>query len=175
MIKCVMLVDMLISFDHNQLSSAFKGKYFGQNPLFFPLPSTEIPLFLPCFLVKKVVKCRSMITVGAKRQIILYFLFSKWVTLNRNGKKTGKNRSNNAKTGRFFRDIFFACSWIFPCFLARWIFSTHPRGGRFWPKYLPLKENVDTSPTLQHSLWNLSGLYHNWNVSNRIFICALSN
>ena len=30
-----------------------KGKYFGQNPLFFPLPSTEIPLFLPCFLVKK--------------------------------------------------------------------------------------------------------------------------
>ena len=37
----------------SSFSFSVKGNYSGQNPLFFPLPSTEISLFLPCFLVKK--------------------------------------------------------------------------------------------------------------------------
>ena len=136
MIKCVMLVDMLISFDHNQLSSAFKGKYFGQNPLFFPLPSTEIPLFLPCFLVKKVVKCRSMITVGAKRQKFCTFYSQNELHWTEMARKQGKTGQITQKQEGFLGISFSLAAEFFPVFWQGEFFP--PPGGSLLAKIFTL-------------------------------------
>ena len=50
--------------------------------------------------------------------------------------KTGKNRSNYAKTGRFLRIYFSSATEFLPCFLARWFLST-PRGVTFGQNIYP--------------------------------------
>ena len=87
-------------------------------PYFFPLPSTEISLFLPCFLVKKRRSNVEVCSKMARSAKILYFLFSKWVRMDKNSTKTGKNRSNYAKTGRFLGIYFSSAALFLPCFLA---------------------------------------------------------
>ena len=47
----------------------------------------------------------------------------------RKSMKTGKNRSNYAKTGRFLRIYSSSAAEFLPCFLAKWIFFQPPGGG----------------------------------------------
>ena len=70
-----------------------------------------------------------MVKVGAKRRNFVLLAFGSQDGLQ----WTGKDRSNYARTGGLFTDLFFVCSWISSMFF--W-----PVGGRgrFWPKYLPL-------------------------------------
>ena len=92
-----------------------KGKYFGQNPLFFPPLVNEIPLFLPCFSVKKssnVEVCQQLPRSAEN----LYFLFSKLVTLNKNGKKTGEIGQITQKQGDFKGFLFCLQLNFFPVF-----------------------------------------------------------
>ena len=75
----------------------------------------KFPYFFPVWW-KKMVKCRSMLKVGAKRR--------NFVLLVLKNLKTGKNRSNHAKTGSFLW-IFFSLQLNFvPVFCESWIFST---------------------------------------------------
>ena len=97
----------------------------------------KIYLFLPCFPATKnsqSCKVRPRLARSAENFEYLVLILAKMII---NGRKTGKKRPNRAKTGKI-SGFHFSCSALFlPCFLET-LFLPHPRGGGYWPKYLPL-------------------------------------
>ena len=87
-------------------------------PYFFPPVNGNFLISSLFFGEKKwsnVEVCSKM----ARSAKILYFLFSKWVRMDKNSTKTGKNRSNYAKTGRFLGIYFSSAAEFLSCFLGR--------------------------------------------------------
>ena len=123
-------------------SRCIKGKYFGQKLLFLRPPKMKIYLFLPCFPATKnsqSCKVRPRLARSAENFEYLVLILAKMII---NGRKTGKKRPNRAKTGKI-PGFHFSCSALFlPCFLET-LFLPHPRGGGYWPKYLPLVDEED--------------------------------
>ena len=96
----------LIPSPTQQRKYLYKGKYFGQRPLFLLLPVLIYSLLLV------IDNNQNLISVGLKRQN--FWISGRETILN--GKKTGKNRPNPPITGTFEVFLCHLPSYFFPVF-----------------------------------------------------------
>ena len=106
-----------------------KRKYFAKIPYFPPPVNGNFPIS-SLFYGEKNGQIIDSLIRSLRVEVV-----QSWVRMDKNCTKTGKNRSNYAKTGRFLGIYFSSAAEFLPSFFGEVNFSTGGGGGvgRFWP------------------------------------------